>query len=327
MTARERVEKAITFQNPDRAPVHCPSLGVSDLHWVRYGVADGWLPSVPGEDEWGCVWDLSTGDMGQPKGYPLANGDDGSMGQWVKFPAPDAPGRFAMLNEQLKCAGDRFVLADCTFTLFERMCALRGMSNLLQDFYLAPDKVHELADRVLEVQMGFVRGYARHGGHRIDGVALTDDWGLQDRPFVSLEIFRQFFKPRYERLFNFIHSAGWHVWFHTCGRVNDLLEEFIEIGCDVLDVEQPHALGIEEISRRYAGRVCFAATCDIQRTLPLKTPDEVREEARLLLRSWGTPSGGFIGVEYDAPEHIAIPAENLRAMGEEWLRGDGSVVL
>jgi hypothetical protein len=104
VTSRERVEKAIAFQNPDRAPVHCPSLGVSDLHWVRYGVAQGWLPSVPGEDEWGCVWDLSTGDMGQPKGYPLANGDDGSMGQWVNFPAPDAPGRFAMLAERDRLA-------------------------------------------------------------------------------------------------------------------------------------------------------------------------------------------------------------------------------
>ncbi len=325
MTSRERVEKAITFQNPDRVPVHCPSLGVSDLHWVRYGVAQGWLPSVPGEDEWGCVWDTSTQDMGQPKGYPLFQGYD--VGVYDRFPDPDAPGRFATLKEQLQGAGDRFVLADCTFTLFERMCALRGMSHLLQDFYLAPDKVHELADRVLEVQMGFIRGYARHGGHRIDGVALTDDWGLQDRPFVSLETFRCFFKPRYERLFNFIHSAGWRVWFHTCGRVNDLLEEFIEIGGDVIDVEQPHVLGIEEISRRYAGLVCFAATCDIQRTLPLKTPEAVREEARLLRRSWGTPSGGFIGVEYDAPDHIAIPVENLRAMGEEWLRDDGSVVL
>ncbi|MCS6862979.1 MAG: hypothetical protein NZT92_21965 [Abditibacteriales bacterium] len=319
MTSRERVHRAITFRRPDRVPVHCPSVGVSDLHWVHYGTAQGWQPSAPGMDEWGCVWDLSTGDMGQPKGAPLANGYHA-----VSLPDPDAPGRFATLKEQLQSAGDRFVLADCTFTLFERMCALRGMSYLLQDFYLAPDKVHDLADRVLEVQMGFVRGYARHGGHRIDGVALSDDWGMQDRPFVSLETFREFFKPRYQRLFDFIHSAGWRVWFHTCGRVNDLLEEFIEMGCDVLDIEQPHVLGIEQISRRYAGRVCFAATCDIQRTLPLKTPEEVRQEARLLLHAWGTPTGGFIGVEYHAPDHLAIPVENLRAMGEVWLREDVS---
>lgn len=327
MTSRERVEKAIAFQNPDRVPVHCPSLGVSDLHWVRYGVAQGWQPSVPGEDEWGCIWETTGNDMGQLKGHPLARGYHGARGQWVNFPDPHARGRFDALREQTHKAEGRYVLADCSFTLFERMCALRGMENLLQDFYLAPEQVHELAERVLAVQMGFVEGYARNGGHRIDGVFLTDDWGMQDRPFVSLDVFREFFKPRYQRLFDFIHSAGWHVWFHTCGRVNDFLEEFITIGCDVLHLEQPRLLGIEEIGRRCAGRVCFAATCDIQRTLPLKTPDEVRAEARLLLRSWGTPSGGFIGVEYEAPDPLAIPVENLRAMGEEWLRRDGSDVL
>jgi hypothetical protein len=338
MTSRKRVEKAITFKHPDRAPVHCPSLGVSDVHWVRYGVAQGWLPSASGEDEWGCVWQTTGSGMGQPKGHPLANGDDGSMdqwingsmsqwvnestGQWVNFPDPHAAGRFATLKEQLQQAGERYVLADCSFTLFERMCALRGMENLLQDVYLAPQRVHELAERVLRVQMGFVEGFARHGGHRMDGVFLTDDWGLQDRPFVSLEIFRQFFAPRYRRLLNFIHSAGWHVWFHTCGRVNDFIEEFLGIGCDVLHFEQPHVLGIEEVAR-YAGRVCFAATCDAQRTLPFKSPEEVKAEARLLLRSWGTPSGGFIGMECDDPEAVNIPTENLRAMGEGWLMVNG----
>jgi uroporphyrinogen-III decarboxylase len=272
------------------------------------------------------VWERSgeAKNMGQPKGHPLAHGYDAHVYQ--RFPEPDAPGRFTTARAQLKQAGDRYVLADCSLTLFERMCALRGMMNLLEDVYLHPHHVHELAECVLRFQKGVVEGYARSGGHRINGVFLTDDWGMQDRPFVSLDVFRQFFMPRYLQLVNFIHSAGWHVWFHTCGRVNDFIEEFIEIGCDVLHFEQPHVLGIEDIGRRFAGRVCFAATCDVQRTLPFKSPEGIKAEARLLRHRWGTPSGGFIGVEYDDPDAVAIPVENLRVMGEEWLRVESFVL-
>jgi uroporphyrinogen-III decarboxylase len=127
---------------------------------------------------------------------------------------------------------------------------------------------------------------------------MTDDWGTQNAAFVSIAMFREFFKWRYKKLFDTIHESGMHAWMHSCGHVNEIIQEWIDVGLEIINLQQPRNLGIEEIGRRYAGKICFASTVDIQATLPWKTPQQVREEAKLLLECWGTKAGGFIIAEY-----------------------------
>jgi len=53
--------------------------------------------------------------------------------------------------------------------------------------------------------------------------------------------------------------------------------------------------------------------------LPWKTPEEVREEAKLLLGCWGTPAGGFIVGEYGDDKAIGAKPGNGRTMFEAFL--------
>ncbi len=129
-------------------------------------------------------------------------------------------------------------------------------------------------------------------------------------------MFREFFKPYYRRLFDAIHDAGMHAWMHSCGHVNDIIEEWIDCELDVVNLQQPRNLGIEEIGRRYRGRICFESLCDIQMTLPHRAPDEIRAEARLLLEHWGTRQGGFILSDYGDGAAIGVPIEKKRIMFE-----------
>jgi hypothetical protein len=78
-------------------------------------------------------------------------------------------------------------------------------------------------------------------------------------------------------------------------------------------------VGIEEIGREFGGKVAFLPCIDIQQTFPLGTPDDVREEARLLLRFWGNREGGIIPSEYGR-EAVGAPEENLKAAFEEFRR-------
>ena len=80
----------------------------------------------------------------------------------------------------------------------------------------------------------------------------------------------------------------------------------IDAGCDVINMQQPRTNGIEEIGRSFAGRICFETLCDIQKTLPRGDRDEIAAEAGALLRTWGTPDGGFILGDYG--DHTAIGA-------------------
>jgi uroporphyrinogen-III decarboxylase len=111
-----------------------------------------------------------------------------------------------------------------------------------------------------------------------------------------------------------------HMWLHSCGHVNDVVGEWIDCGLDVVNLQQPRNLGIEEMGRRYRGRICFQSLCDIQATLPFGTDEEVRAEAALLLDHWATPEGGFILSDYGDGEAIGVPIGKKRVMLEAFAR-------
>jgi hypothetical protein len=128
--------------------------------------------------------------------------------------------------------------------------------------------------------------------------------------------------PRYKRIFDAIHANGWHVWMHSCGKINAILNNLIEIGLDIIEPQQPRTLGIQEIGRQFRGKVCFASLCDIQQTLPHQGEAEIRAEAKMLLEHWATPDGGFILIDYGDGEALGVSLEKKRLMLDAFLNAD-----
>ena len=109
---------------------------------------------------------------------------------------------------------------------------------------------------------------------------------------------------------------------HSCGQVTEIIDPLIDIGLDVINLQQPRALGIEAVGERFAGKICFQSLCDIQHTLPFKSHDEIRAEAKLLLDKWGTDAGGFILADYGDGEGIGVPDTTKQVMFDAFLEYD-----
>jgi uroporphyrinogen decarboxylase len=253
--------------------------------------------------------------MGQVVGHPLE--DWGRLPSYVP-PNPRNPFYFERVADEMKAAADRYVITTCHFNLFERLHMLHGFASTLEDFYLEPKNIHRLLDLILEFKLEHLDEAARRFGDRVHGVFLTDDWGTQANTFVSTDVFREFFFHRYKRLFDSIHSHGWHVFLHSCGKVNRFVPLFIEMGADVLNMQQPRVYGIQELGEAFAGRVCFLTTVDIQATLPAGNAESVRAEARELVENWSTPKGGFIVFNYGDSEAIGTSDAIAEVMFREF---------
>ena len=106
---------------------------------------------------------------------------------------------------------------------------------------------------------------------------------------MSQKTFDEFFTPRYRKIFDAIHDCGWHVILHSCGKINTFVPTFIESGVDVLNMQQTRSYGLVEFGGQFRGKVCFAATVDIQSTMPRGVEEEVRREAGGLVQHWSTP--------------------------------------
>ena len=318
MTGREAVTRAIEFSTPDRLPVDG-----ADTRTVRWNQV---IPLVYPDihemiyDEWGCGWSRTEKkNMGQVKDHPL---EEWSSLKHFKWPDPDNSALYEGMEQKLENPEGKYIKTAIFLLLSERLSALRGFQNALTDLYLEREKIAALADRVLEFDIAIIRNIASRFPGRIDGFQFSDDWGTQQDLIIDPALWREFYMPRYRKLFRVCKEAGWHVWMHSCGKINKILQNLIDIGLDVINPMQPRVLGIEETGRDFAGKICFCSLCDIQKTLPGGSEEEMDREAGLLIKHWGTDRGGFILGGYGDEEAIGMPIQNRAMMREAFLRYD-----
>ena len=318
MNSYEIVKRAIEFNRPERIPLIFPFLGVSDVHSIGLKNPRGWIPRVAGEDEWGVIWEKPNPDsgivnMGQVRNVVLPDLNEIDS---YDSPDPDDASRYRDLEKSVYEAGERYVLLGW-FTLFERAQWLRGVEDLFKDFYDNSPRVILLLKKIKDFIIGILDNLERYKGE-IHGFRMGDDWGTQTASLISIGMFREFFKPLYQEIVSKVHSMEMHVWLHSDGKINDLIEEFIDLGIDVINIQSPRLLGIEEISRKYSGRITFECTVDLQRVLPFASKEEIENEAKTLISKWGTPEGGFIGTDYGSTEddHIAVGVTKERV---QWM--------
>lgn len=320
-TSKQVVKNAVEFKIPDRLPLDFQALGVSDLHnvgWNQIGTGDHTQRKT--YDEWGCGWSRSEiKNMGQVTEHPLIHWANIDKFRW---PDPNNPAFYEGMEKRFEGSDGKYVKTGIFMVLFERMHALRGFENTLTDLYLEQEKIEMLADRIVEFDIGIIENISSRFPGQIDGIGFSDDWGTELATFINPELWREFFKPRYKKIFDACHKAGWHVWMHSCGKINEIIGDWIEVGLDAINLQQPTVLGIEEIGRRYAGKICFHSLCDIQQTLPFKDKDEIDKEAKLLLDCWGTDQGGFVLGDYGDGEAIGVSLDKKQIMLDAFLRYD-----
>ena len=71
-------------------------------------------------------------------------------------------------------------------------------------------------------------------------------------------------------------QRGKFVIIHSCGKVQELFPELIEIGLDFFNPFQPEVMDVVEMKRQYGDRLTFLGGVSTQKVLPYGTPDDVR---------------------------------------------------
>ncbi len=307
MISREIVRRNITFDTPPRIAMKFDVCGFNDCYDIWLKELTGYAQLSDGLDEWGCRWSQSElKNMGQVTDHPLA---DWSALETYRPPDPLDGAKYVDFASDLAGAEEKFVMFCCGLGLFERFHTLRGFENALVDLYTETENTNVLLDMILDFHIQAIRKMHSLGGGRIDAVALSDDWGTEVSTIISPAKFRELFKPRYAKLFDEIRNLGMHTWMHSCGKINDVLDDLIDAGLEVINSQQPRTVGINEFAERFAGRVCFETIVDTQITYPFGTMDEIRAEAKELVEKWNTPKGGFIASDYNDADAIGTTLE------------------
>ncbi|UCG16124.1 MAG: hypothetical protein JSV19_12595 [Phycisphaerales bacterium] len=262
-------------------------------------------------DEWGCEFvRIQPGVLGEVKN-PMVRSYESDLDkvrppyEWVDLDTD-------VLNRS--CAGSEyFMLLPVPLRPFERMQFLRGTQNLCRDLLDQPAGLFELRDRIHEWDLAVIDRWSRTD---VDGIQWGDDWGAQQSLLIRPALWRELFKPLYAEYVKRIHAAGKFAFMHTDGYVFDIYEDLIEIGVDAIN-SQLFCMNIEEIGRRFRGRITFWGEIDQQHTLSFGSSEETRDAVRRVARALYDGSGGVIAQCWFG---LNVRSENVRAVFDEWNR-------
>ena len=243
------------------------------------------------KDVFGAVWDRSIDK-------DIGNITDSVMSEPTlkdyTFPDPADKRYFADIEPSIKQKPDMFRLFQIGFSLYERAWTLRGMENLLMDFMINPQFVHELLTAIADYNIAQVHEALKYD---IDAVSFGDDWGQQHGLIMGYDTWKEFIYPQLKRMYDAVHAGGKYVFIHSCGDVDELFDDLIDIGVNCFNPFQPEVMDVNELLKKYRGRLTFHGGLSIQKTLPYGTREEVKAESEKLLKA------GLEGSYIFSPSH------------------------
>lgn len=265
-------------------------------------------------DAFGVVWDRSIDkDIGIVEHAPLS----APTLKDYEFPDPLAERIFADIPQRIAGGADRFRVFNIGFSLYERAWTLRGMENLMMDFIENPAFVHELLHAIADYNIAQVRKALTFD---IDAIHFGDDWGQQHGLQVGPGLWRAFIYPELARMYRAVKDGGKYVSIHSCGDVDELFDDLIDIGLNCFNPFQPEVMDVATLITQYRGRLTFHGGLSTQKTLPFGTPDDVRAETRSLLALGA--DGSYIFSPAQAVEGD-VPLDNMLAFIDDALNQPG----
>jgi uroporphyrinogen decarboxylase len=321
MTDRENTLRAFRFQGPEHIPVR---VSIPPQAWREYDPAEiedimlahpflfpgfrrgqvnpaaiTFPPELrkdtPYRDGWGSVWQTPADGM-----YPAVV--EHVLADWNRFAdlrPPDPahsdgmrPVDWAAVRHgvaETRRQGGLVWLGLPHGHTFLRLQDLRGYQNLVFDMADADPRLDQLVQMVADFNAEFAR---RCLELKPDIFGIPEDLGMQRTPMLSPALFRRYIKPVYQRLTAPARAVGILVHEHVDGCIVDLLEDLVEAGGDIINL-QDRVNGIDTIARLLKGRVAIDLDIDRQHVTMTGSERDIDELIREPVLKLGSRAGGL----------------------------------
>jgi uroporphyrinogen decarboxylase len=262
----------------------------------RPGRTDGllaiWLDENTYEDAWGVQFRLGTdGRYRRWLHGPLENAKTVDEVLGYHFPTADClrePEDYAGLVAAAKGQG-KFVTAEID-NPYKRFWHLRGYENALMDYLADPEILESVYDRLYPTAVESAVRMARSG---VDMIKIVGDVAMNDRIVMGPGPWRRFDKPRLARLIAACRAVNNDAafFFHSDGKLTDLMDDLVEIGFTVINPIQPECMEPLDVKKRWGDRITLHGGISIQRTLPFGSVADVCREVHQLIQNCGMDGG------------------------------------
>jgi uroporphyrinogen decarboxylase len=350
LNKKERLLTALNHKLPDQVPIHFINIDDISPYLEMYDAADKeeladrlgvcirriWpeYRDVLSEKEAGR---LSTGlyedfkpiglfgTSGGADSYSIMSGNPmpfyevETVREVEEYPWPDPDNwDFSTIEEKILRYNDKYAIMLGSWNpILDQVFDFFSMDRAMEYLYLRPDLIEATISQIEDFWLKFYRKYFKAAKGKAHIFSMGDDFAGQRGMLIDPEMWREFIKPVYARIFSLAKEYNLYIWFHSCGGITAVLKDLIEIGLDVWETVQVHIPGSEadHIKREYGQQITFFGGINTQQTLPFGTPAEVRQEVRQRIEVLGKGGGYICGPDHHIKPHF--PVENVVAMIDE----------
>jgi uroporphyrinogen decarboxylase len=263
-------------------------------------------------------WDTPLGVRRKGLGYghaqthPLAEAVDIQQVLDYRYPSPEWYD-YSGISDYCQRYSSYAFIGGSKFPLLHEACDLMGMQQLMINLFDAPELVHALLNKLLDIHMQLTQAWMEAAPESIDILLITDDYGANQNMLIGPDQWREFIKPRLQTIVEFGHQHGYKVMLHSDGAIRTIILDLIEIGFDVLNPIEPEARGMHPagIKLDFGDQLVIHGAVS-SHNLALADPDQIRAEVVNLMENVA-PGGGFI---LCPSNHILgdMPIENVFAL-------------
>ena len=187
--------------------------------------------------------------------------------------------------------------------VFQNMLNLCGHEILLMAMAESPDWVHDMVATFskLSIQLHEML-FDKYG--LPDGLYIMEDLGYKHSMFMSPSMFCEIIKPAYEEICSYSKNLGIPLFFHSCGYIEPIVPELIDVGIDCLTAMEVKAgMDVVKLFNNYGNQISFMGGVD---TRALCTNDPVLIEAELQRMSpiLKNGSGYILSSDHSIPDTV-----------------------
>lgn len=194
----------------------------------------------------------------------------------------------------------------CANGIFERLHFLMGFENAMIAIMEEPEAVYDLVGAIADKKIEYMKLAKKY--YDPDVFTYLDDYAHMNGLMMSPNTFREIFKPHIARIVQACNDLGMKYKEHCCGKMEDLFDDFLDIGVKYFDPVQP-VNDIVAMQKKVAGKgVGIMGGLNVQGVVDRAgvTPEEIEAEVKRCCETYG-PQGGYM--IYGASLHMYNPAQ------------------
>ena len=347
VASRDRVIKALNFEEPDRVPRY-------EGFWEEF--ADAWREqrqappdadpheayeidmTVVAADE--TAWPSRSGELERNGSESLVRTGWGAVHRRfdsakfyeelepglaertdpdkLVFEDPLADTRYEEAGRRALECRDRVAVFAKTGGPYLRAATVRGMENFLMDVAEDPGWVKAFVDRLTDHMLTVGVEQIRRFGVQSTGIGIFDDIATNTSPMMGVDSYERLFYPSLRKMVRAYKEAGAAKVFHHCdGYVGDVLDLWVDAGIDAVHpLEYRTGLDPVAIREKYDGRLAIIGGLDNCEILPEGDRERVRDHILHILRAGR--GGGFIMAGHSIGPDVSV--ETYDYVHELWRR-------